>query len=267
MNPAAYLSFTSFRRQAPSIPQATRRVFLPKEHGSWSLALEPILFGLLIAPTAAGGALALSAVSVFFIRRPMKAYLQTRDPASALALVVLAVSSLVGVSQAVILGGLTSFWPLMPALLLGPLYLQWDRQNESRAAAAEVTGCALFALVPATMAALAGHTAIFSFTLTALMLARSIPALLTVRIWLRRRKSQPTSPIPAFTATIIALGFVTLFTRWGYAPISAHALIFISCFRLILLSPYTPSWPAKRIGMIEAIFGLAYVLIIPLSYY
>lgn len=266
MNPAVSPSLTSFWRKAPSSAPA-RRIFLPKEHGSWSLALEPILFGLLIAPTAAGGALAVSALAAFFIRRPMKAYLQTRDPASGLALVVLGLSSLIGLSQVIILGGLAALWPLLPALLLGPLYLHWDRQNENRAAAAEVTGCSLFALMPATMAALAGQGFIPCITLTALMLARSIPAVLTVRSWLRRRKNQATSAFPAYATTIIALGLVTLLTRWGYAPISAHALILASCLRLILLSPKPPNWPAKRIGMIEAIFGLAYILIIPATYY
>jgi hypothetical protein len=266
MNPAVYPSSTAYWRKPPPFAPA-RRVFLPKEHGSWSLALEPILFGLLIAPTEAGVALALSAVAAFFIRRPMKAYLQTRDHASEFALVVLALSALFGFFQAIILGGLASLWPLLPALLLGPLYLYWDRQNEARAAAAEVTGCGLFALVPATMAALAGYTVVFCLTLTALMLARSIPAVLTVRTWLRRRKSQPTTVLPAFAVTIVSLGLVTLLTRWGYAPISAHALILASCLRLILLSSRAPNWPAKRSGMIEAIFGLTYILIISASYY
>jgi hypothetical protein len=34
------------------------RLILPRAHGSWSLALEPLTLGLLAAPSAAGGALA-----------------------------------------------------------------------------------------------------------------------------------------------------------------------------------------------------------------
>ena len=42
------------------------KLTLPKEHGSWSLALEPVAFGLLVAPSAAGAALALAAGLGFF---------------------------------------------------------------------------------------------------------------------------------------------------------------------------------------------------------
>ena len=52
--------------------RAAAQLTLPKEHGSWSLALEPVAFGLLVAPSAAGAALALAAVSGFFLRRPLK---------------------------------------------------------------------------------------------------------------------------------------------------------------------------------------------------
>ncbi len=40
--------------------RATAQLTLPKEHGSWSLALEPVAFGLLVAPSAAGAALTLA---------------------------------------------------------------------------------------------------------------------------------------------------------------------------------------------------------------
>ena len=48
-------------------------VFLPREHGSWSLALEPLALGLLVVPSAAGAALAAAALAGFFARRPLKA--------------------------------------------------------------------------------------------------------------------------------------------------------------------------------------------------
>ena len=36
------------------------------------LAFEPVALGLLVAPSAAGGALALAAAAGFFVRRPLK---------------------------------------------------------------------------------------------------------------------------------------------------------------------------------------------------
>ncbi|HQY06456.1 MAG TPA: YwiC-like family protein, partial [Lacunisphaera sp.] len=66
------------RERAAPVPGA---VFLPKEHGSWSLALEPLALGLLLAPSAAGGALLAAALAGFFARRPLKTALTA--PASA----------------------------------------------------------------------------------------------------------------------------------------------------------------------------------------
>ncbi len=267
MNAAINPSITPLGRNLPNQSRPTRSVFLPKEHGSWSLALEPVFFGLLIAPSSAGGALALSATAAFFIRRPMKALFKTYDPASLLALSILSAIALVGFAQVVILGGIAPLWPLIPAIPLGALYLYWDRENENRAAAAELIGSGLFALVPAVMATLAGHGMIFALSLTALMLARSAPTILTIRTLLRRRKGQPTSRFAAVAATVMAVGTVTLLVREGHLPTIAHALILFSAFRLALLFTRTPNWPAKSIGMAEALFGLAYILIISAAYY
>ena len=49
-----------------------RALVLPKEHGSWSLAFEPVALALLAAPSWAGAALAGATVAGFFVRRPLK---------------------------------------------------------------------------------------------------------------------------------------------------------------------------------------------------
>ena len=50
-----------------------RALLLPREHGSWSLALEPLALGLIAAPSWPGAALALAALALFFARRPWQA--------------------------------------------------------------------------------------------------------------------------------------------------------------------------------------------------
>src|ERR1017187_7904907 len=96
---------------------------LPKEHGSWSLALEPVAFGLLVASSAAGAALALAAVSGFFLRRPMKLFLSRKsDPRQPLALVCVTILALLGLSGLLLaarLGVTDGLWPLLPAALAG----------------------------------------------------------------------------------------------------------------------------------------------------
>ena len=52
---------------------------LPKEHGSWSLALEPVALGLLAAPSVGGGWFALATLAAFLARRPLRAVYRDQD--------------------------------------------------------------------------------------------------------------------------------------------------------------------------------------------
>ena len=100
-----------------------RELLLPKEHGSWSLAFEPVALGLLVAPSWAGGALALAAAAGFFLRRPLKLALTLpdNDPRRAAArpwvaiLLLAAVTGLAGAALALrtawLVTGLRPDWP------------------------------------------------------------------------------------------------------------------------------------------------------------
>src|SRR5688572_3480097 len=45
---------------------------LPTEHGGWGITLEPVLLGLLVAPSWAGAGLGLATVCAFLARHPFK---------------------------------------------------------------------------------------------------------------------------------------------------------------------------------------------------
>ena len=49
-----------------------KTVALPTEHGGWGITLEPVLLGLLVAPSVAGACLALATVGAFLARHPFK---------------------------------------------------------------------------------------------------------------------------------------------------------------------------------------------------
>src|SRR5690349_12445863 len=95
----------------------------PREHGSWSLALEPLGLGLLAAPSAAGGWFALAVLAAFFGRRPLRTAVS--DPVAArraearVALVPLAIVALGGLAGAIVLGGVAWLGWLVPATLAG----------------------------------------------------------------------------------------------------------------------------------------------------
>ncbi len=52
-----------------------KAVALPIEHGSWGFLFEPLLAGLLVAPSFASIWIALLVIGAFLTRQPLKVYL------------------------------------------------------------------------------------------------------------------------------------------------------------------------------------------------
>lgn len=246
-------------------------VFLPKEHGSWSLALEPVVLGLLIAPSMAGLALACASVTVLFLRRPFKAALGSagtdrRGPAG-FAFVVLASFSLIGLGEAFLFASPQMLWPLLVAVPFCVLYGYFDGQGDSRAAAAELSGSAAFAVLPLAFATLAGWPASAALALAALALIRSIPTVLTVRGYLRMSKSRPFTPAVPLSAAALGFSAGLLLAAHHLVPWLAAGVSGLLLARTAwLISPWRPIWTARRIGMTEAALGAAYVIVVALAY-
>jgi hypothetical protein len=239
-------------------PAPVASVFLPKEHGSWSLALEPLCLGLLIAPSWAGTALGIAALAVFFARRPLKTALtadssdrrQRAFPALAL-LVVLASAALL---EAGCLGGPAALWPLLLAAPLGGLFVYFDLQNEARAAAAEGVGSSAFALVPAAIATLAGWPVPVALALGAIALARNLPTVLTVRAYVRQAKGQTSrAGVPLLAAGLAGGALLRLHALSLVPVICVIGPAFHFALTAWLLSPLRPAWPARRIGLLARI--------------
>jgi hypothetical protein len=58
--------------RAPTERSAWRAVAMPAEHGGWGLTLEPVLLGLLVAPSWAGASIGAAAFLAFLARTPAK---------------------------------------------------------------------------------------------------------------------------------------------------------------------------------------------------
>jgi hypothetical protein len=264
------MSTATMNASAPTcLPRATvapvPSVFLPKEHGSWSLALEPLALGLLIAPSWAGGALAGAVLAGFFARRPLKtacdAMSSPRRIAARGTLVLWVALAAVGLGEAGLLAGWTALWPLLPAAVLGAVFVWFEAQGESRAAAAEVAGCAAFALVPAAVATLAGRPVATALMLAVVALARSVPTVLVVRTCLRLAKGSEAERFLPLLASAVAFGALGVIGAEG--PGLAVVLGAILLGRALwLLGPWRPAWPARRIGQMEAALGLLYVVLL-----
>lgn len=239
---------------------------LPKEHGSWSLALEPIALGLLAAPSWAGMPLALAAAAGFFLRRPVKILLQTKpDPRRSLAMIcagALLFIAAAGLLLALELGGVTRLWPLIPAAVAGSLFAWFDARGANREGAAEIAGTTAFALLPATFASLAGWPVANSLALAAVMLARSVPTVMAVRTFVRRRKGGAGSLVPAWLAALAANGVLGGLALWALVPWAVVAFSVLLTARAFWFgSPAATRWPARRLGYMELIMGVALVIV------
>lgn len=256
-----------------------RSLVLPREHGSWSLALEPVALGLLVAPSRAGAWLALAVIAGFFTRRPLKLALTlpaTDDRRAAawrwtLLFAGVALAALAGAGTG--LGAnkqqwdLSASWPLLLAAPFGAAFLRFDLRGEMRAAEAEIAGSAAFALVPAAFATLAGWSPAPALAIAGLMLARSVPTVLTVRTYLRLAKGKTATALPALTCAGFALVAAVALAASGSAPWTGAVLAAILAVRTgWLLSPRTPAWSARRVGIMEAFLGVAFVVALAFAY-
>ena len=244
------------------------KLTLPKEHGSWSLALEPVALGLLVAPSSAGLALTLAAVTGFFLRRPIKLALtgkrDERQPVAVICVATLMLVVISGLFLAARLGASGGLWPLLPAAFAGAVFAWCDGRNEAREGAAEVAGAMAFGILPATFGALAGWSVATSLALAVVMLVRSVPTVLMVRTCLRIRKGQKFMIAPALVAAGAGFGFVVWLATLHLAPWTAAIFALVFLARAIWLLLWRPPMTARTLGITELMLGLITVLVLAL---
>ena len=246
------------------------RMLLPREHGAWCLAFEPLALGLLAAPSRAGGCLALAATAMFFARRPLHGLLRPRETAprtaSAPLLLGLALLAAAALGAAATLASWAALWPLLLAVPPAVLFVVCDAQGEARAVSAELAGAAAFAVLPAACATLAGHHWSVALALATSMLLRAMPAVLVVRSFLRRRKGHTGSGLPALVASAAAAVVITALALADLASGAALGAAFLFLLRAVwLLGPAAPSLRAPQLGALEATLGAGFVLAVGLA--
>jgi hypothetical protein len=252
-----------------------KAIALPPEHGAWGFLLEPIVLGLLVAPSLAGWCLALAVVGAFLIRHPLKLAVTDwqrgkRYARTALAeRVLLAYGALtvIGLALAVALAGWAIMLPLFMALPLVLTMLASTIQNRGRDLIPELAGASALA-VTASGIALAGDTsAQTAFALWAILSARDLPSILYVRARLRLEKERPFSWALVFLANVIAVIAVLALVLLDLAPLLALLALLILFVRALYgLSPYRRRVRTQTIGFLEIAYGLLVVIAAALGY-
>jgi hypothetical protein len=247
------------------------KLVLPKEHGSWSLAFEPIALGLLATPSRAGIPFAVAASAGFFLRRPLKVALGTQQVASRipawLAIGVLVWLGAMAMLATLRLAGTAPLWPLIPILCGGAIFLWFDTRNAGREGAAEIAGATAFGLLPAVFATLAGCTSPVALALAAVMLARAVPTVMLVRTRLRQAKGQVIATTPVWVLTTAATAWLIWLAVRSLVPWPSAFFAVLLLGRMgWYLHPRAPRLSARRIGIMELALGVASVLVTGLSW-
>ncbi|HEX6212869.1 MAG TPA: YwiC-like family protein, partial [Methylomirabilota bacterium] len=147
---------------ASTPPVRWRPLLLPAEHGAWSFVLEPLVLGLLVAPSPAAPELALATLALFFARQPAKLALQDISRRQRYPRTVMAARLAIGLTTAAGLFALAAWrisphpwWiPVAAAAPLALLQLAYDVRREGRGLVPELAGpAAASASAPAMVAA------------------------------------------------------------------------------------------------------------------
>lgn len=257
---------TSWSKSSPDrVKPRLRPIALPIEHGGWGFTLEPVLLGLLVAPTWAGCALGAFALGAFLARHPLKLWLadslarrqypRTKYARRFALLYAGAALAALGLAMRFAREG---FWmPLVLALPLVLIQLSLELMDQPRNLAAELAGAlAMGALAPA-IALAAGADPTTAYGLWLVLAARSAAAIFYARVQVRRArgKGEQARLAPAWLAMMLST--VVLFAAaWsGWVP----WLGAISVALLLPLAGITfrrPPTPAKVVGWTQIGFGL-----------
>ena len=248
-----------------------RDCIAPKEHGSWSLAFEPIVLSLLLAFSVPGVLFAVVLAAVFFARRPMRIVRveqrSDRRLAAWEALGGCAVIAIAAGGAAVALGGTAWIVWLVPMALCGGVFAGFDVRGAGREEAAEIAGAAAFALAPATFAALAGWTTIEGAALALLAVGRAVPSVMCVRAFLRAAKTGVRRDAPALVASVVVVVGAAILVDREVAPFAALvAMIGFAMRAFALLVVVRPEWRARTVGIIEAVLGIVFVAAMALAW-
>lgn len=253
-------------RPGPRQRSSLRSVALPSEHGGWGLTAEPVVLGLLVAPSWAGLALGLAAVVAFLSRTPLKVALvdlrrgrrldRTRLAAAVALVELVLLAGLVAVGIALADG---AFWP--PLLVAAPLIaveLAYDIRSRSRRLVPELAGSIGIASAAAVVVLADGAPTRVAVGAWAVLAARALTSIPHVRSQVRRLhgRPDPTGALIAWDAValVVAVGAVAL------DPVLVGGAIAIALVvALQRLGALRPAPTAVRLGMRQSFLGVGVV--------
>jgi len=245
-----------------------RSVAIPSEHGGWGLTLEPVLLGLLVAPSGAGVALGVAAFTAFLLRTPAKLIAvdvrrgRWLDRTRRARRVVIAETALL-VSSVALAAALAGWSWLVPVLLAGPLIaieFSFDVRSRGRRLVPELCGAIGISAVAASIVIAAGQGGGLAAGVWLVLAARAVGAIPFVRVQIvrLRRGHGPVwqSDLAQAVSLAVAAGAVVADQRLLVGALGVVVLAGAQCVWV-----RRPPMPAKQIGLRQMGMGLALVAV------
>ena len=253
-----------------------RSVALPVEHGGWSFLAEPVVLGLLVAPSSAGFAIAVATSAGFLIRHPGRMFWKNRQRLDVSPRFRVAGKFAVGYGLVAAVG-LAAAWalagirPLVPFIIAGPFFLLfavYDVRHEARLLLPELLAPAAIAVSAPAIALAGGWTAQAALVLWVLLVLRFIPTVLYIRARLRLERDKPYDAAASNTAHGAAVLAGGGLAGVGLAPwLSVVGLGVLLARAAVGLSRYHRPATAKVIGFSEVAYGTLFVLLTAVGYW
>ena len=251
---------------SPSTPVSLKTVALPVEHGGWGMLAEPLVMGLVLAPTLAGVGLTVAAIGAFLVRHPLKLALSdwrrgTRYPRTVLATRVSAVyatCALSGLALALWRAPAIAWWPVAAAAPLGLLQLWYDARLQGRQLLPELLGGIALGASASALLLAGGWGMAPALAVWALLAGKAATSVLYIRARLRLDRDQPASRWPGLLAHAAALALAVTLATVDWAPwlgVVAFAVLFVRAAHG--LSPGHRRVRPQVVGFTELAYGMA----------
>lgn len=234
--------------------------------------MEPVILGLLVAPSPSGYALGVATLLVFVARTPIKVALvdrwrgHWRDRSqravfvAGIELVLVVVFGGVAVATA----GAAFWWPLALAVPFVAVELWYDIRSRSRHLVAELAGAIGIGSMAAAIALTGGAASDVAAGLWLVIAARSTAAVAFVRVQLHRTKQQEHRVWHSDAGQAVAVVIATVGLVLGVVPpLAVAAIVAVAVFDLVMVRA-SPA-PAPVLGSQQVVLGLLVVVVTGLA--
>lgn len=253
-----------------------RSVALPTEHGGWAFITEPILLGLLLAPSLGGAALSAATLGAFLLRQPLKIYIKDvragrRVPrthtARQFTLIYAMLTAAFSLTTLLFISSLAALLPLLFALPLFVVQLTYDIGNRSRSIVAEMAGALATGALVSCIVLMQDWSLVPALALWLGLAVKTLTAILYVRARLSLERGKSSGATLAITAHAAACALLLLAYHLELLPRTAPLAMGILTVRAAFgLSVRRSARQAKVIGMREVAYGLGFIFLIAMGY-